>query len=130
MTQHGMHFSTKDVEAAWGLAPEEKIEKPKPEEKKKWVIPQERDACDATPPPSNRANPYHPVRAPKGADGSLTLPTTAGYGALLTVEGDMDWGTGSRTKKMLDSKQTECMIRHVLGERPRKGTPRYGHCLS
>jgi hypothetical protein len=103
------------------------VEKPRPEEKKKWALPQEPDAWDAPPPPSNGRNPYRPVGTPKGGSGSLTPPTTARDGSLWTVEGDTSWGTGVRTKKVLNSKQTEGMIRRVLGEGARKDTPRYGY---
>ena len=75
-------------------------------------------------------NPYRPVGTPKGNDGLPTPSTADGYSALWTAEGDASWGTGARTKKVLDSNQTEGMIRRVLGERARKDTPRYNYCLS
>ena len=119
----------KDVEAAWGLAPESKIEKPTPEERAGWALPQSGNAWDAAPPPSNGQNPYRPVGTHKGSDGLPAPSTDDRGGAPRTVRGDASWGTGTITKKVLDSKQTEGMIRRVLGERARTDTPRYISCL-
>ena len=114
----------KDIEAAWGSATESKIEKPTPEERKEWAIPQTGNAWGA-PPPTNRGNPYRPIRTRKESDGSPDPSAAARDGTLWTIEGDASWGTGTITKKMLDSEQTEGMIRRVLGERAPKDTPRY-----
>jgi len=111
----------KDVEAAWWVAPEPRIEKPRPEEKK-WALPKEGNAWDAVPPPRNGGNPYRPVGTLRGAEGSHNPSSSAGGGA-----GDTSWGTQGRTKKVLDPKHTESVVRRVLGERARKDTPRYGY---
>jgi hypothetical protein len=105
--------------------PESKIEKPKPEAKEQWALPQSRSARDAPAPPSIGGNPFRPVGTLKATNTTPAPSTTAGSAASSTFEGDASWGTGARTKQMLDSKRTEGMIRRVLGERARKDTLRY-----
>ena len=61
------------------------------------------NAWDAAPLPSNRGNIYRPVGTPKGSDGFPAPPTADKDGAVWTVGGDANWGTGTMTKKVLDS---------------------------
>jgi hypothetical protein len=119
----------KNVDAAWGLAPESKIEKPRPEERKQPALPHEGNAWDAPRPLGASGNPYRPVGTRKGDDRAHTPSSNTDSGASWTAKGDASWGTGTRTKKILDSEQTEGMARRVLGERVHKDVPRCECCL-